>query len=64
MNVTAIRLALASSHVGHHAGHHAGGHPLWHYSVVALGAIAVFLVLIVREHLVSHPRGRGNASSI
>jgi hypothetical protein len=64
VNLIAVGLSLASSPVGHHAGHHAGGHPLWHYSLVALGAIAVFLVLIVRERLVSHPRGRTNASSI
>ena len=34
------------------------GHPLWHYLVVALAAIAVFLGIIVHEHLQA-ARGRG-----
>ena len=54
-------LLLASTHV--HDGHHATGHPLWHYLVVAVAAVAVFVGILVREYVQLHPRRRANAGS-
>jgi hypothetical protein len=34
------------------------GHPIWHLAVVALGAIAVFVGIKIREHLEAHERAR------
>ena len=34
----------------------AAGHPTWHLAVVALGAIAVFVGIKIREHLDAHRR--------
>lgn len=40
------------------------GHPVWHFAVVALGAIAVFVGIKVREHLDAHERAHATQARL
>jgi hypothetical protein len=40
------------------------GHPIWHLAVVALGAIAVFVGIKIREHLDAHERARSKPARL